>query len=29
VYGQGLKWALEIEARQGIPGLIEACHVTR
>jgi hypothetical protein len=26
VYGQGLKWALETEARLGAPGVIEACR---
>jgi hypothetical protein len=29
VYGQGLKWALGVEANQGITGLIEACRSTR
>jgi len=29
IYGQGLKWALDVEAKQGIPGLIEACQMTR
>jgi hypothetical protein len=26
IYGQGLKWALDILASQGIPGVVEACR---
>jgi len=26
IYGQGLRWALEVEGRQGLAGLIDACR---
>jgi len=26
IYGQGLRWALELEARQGTNGVVEACR---
>jgi hypothetical protein len=26
LYGQGLRWALEVEAREGVRGVIEACR---
>jgi hypothetical protein len=29
IYGQGLKWALELESRQGIAGVIEVCRTLR
>ncbi len=29
VYGQGLRWALDTQARQGISGLLEACREAR
>ncbi len=28
IYGQGLRWALQIEASQGVSGLIEVCRKT-
>jgi len=27
IYGRGLKWALDIEASRGFPGVIEACRM--
>jgi hypothetical protein len=29
VYGQGLRWVLDQQARLGIPGLLEACRLAR